>query len=148
MSAVGAAMILNELRDAITVASVASDGAGARAGAIYVNRDVRIKSAVYVPTGGNNATKGTATTSASYRRLTLVNGGTAGTGTTVLASLNNTASLGSFGTSGFTLAGTAVASVSAASGEVIVLSHATVGTDQADATSLAAGVVWVTYETI
>jgi hypothetical protein len=149
MAAVGAAMIMNEHVEHINVASLASDGANARLGAILLRRDARIKSIAYIPTGADNAlSAGTAITSASYRRITIVNGGTAGTGTTVLASINNTASVASFGTSGGSLTGTAVSQVSAASGEVLVLSQATVGAATANGTTMAAGVISITYETL
>lgn len=147
MAAVGAAMIMNEHRDGpITFASVASNGASGVLGAVYVNRDVRVKSAVYVP-NANAATQGTATTSASYRRFSIINAGTGGAGTTVIGSLNMTASLGSFVGRGFTMAATNVAT--AASGEVVVLQQATIGGGaQDDGTTLQAGSLVLVYETI
>lgn len=148
MAAVGAAMIMNEHRERFDVSSVASNGAAARIGIFYVNRDARLKSVIYTPTGADYATATGAT--ASYRRLTVVNGGTAGTGTTVLASLNPTASVASWGSRAFTLATTSATDTSAtvASGGAFVISHSTVGGDLDDGTILRAGVITLVYESI
>lgn len=148
MSAVGAAMVLGEHpQHFMDNASVASNGANARLGQFYVSRDIRVKSAVWMPTGANQATVGTATTSATYRRLELYNGGTSGTVTATasrIGSLNLTASLASLGSRGFTIDTT----VTAASGSILYFSQSTVGGTDNDGTILAAGSISFVYETI
>lgn len=87
------------------------------------------------------ATQGTATTSASYRRTNLVNGSTDGSGTTIMASLNQTASQATYSTRAFSL----TSNVTAAAGEIIFASTLTVGAATADGTTQEAGNVFVSY---
>lgn len=116
-------------------ASVASDGADARYAILRAPANLKITGAYWVPTGADQ----TADT-ASYRRLCVVNGGTAGTSTTIVASLNLTASKASFSLNA--MSGTATV----ASGELIVFSHLTVGGAKDDETVLRAGMVQVEYQ--
>lgn len=90
----------------------------------------------------DEVTKGTATTTSSYRRHTLVNGGAAGTGTTVLASLNATASAASLGARSFAM----VATPTAAAGDVLYGSHLTVGAATADGTDAGAALWEIAYQ--
>lgn len=129
----------------VTHASVASNGANARIQALGpFEFDVQIRQVYWSPTG---ADQNTAAQTASYRRLTLYNGGTAGTATATasrLGSANVNASLASHGTTTFTLAATPTV----ASGGIIYLSHETVGGAHNDGTVLAAGFFTVAYEVI
>lgn len=132
---------------AVTHASVASNGANARLGQFTVldPNGIRIRSAVWMPTGADQATHGTASTSASYRRLEIYNGATSGTVTATasrIGSLNLTASLASLGTRGFTIDTT----VTVASGQVVYFSQSTVGGTDNDGTILAAGALNLSYE--
>lgn len=120
----------------ISHASVASNGAGAAlrnigAGIFRAPQNLTIVAAWWEPTGADNS----ATTTGSYRRLSVINAGNDGTGTTVLASLNLTASLASNTTRALTLAATPTVS----QGQVIAASHTTVGGDHANGTVLQAG---------
>lgn len=126
------------------VAAVASGGADARVtGAGFVaHADMKLLAAWKFDLRADEVTKGTATTSASYRRHTIVNGGTAGTGTTLLASLNATASQASLGKRAYTM----VADVTIAKGEIVYLSHLSVGAATADGTDSAACMVGVAYQ--
>lgn len=132
----------------ITHASTASNGAGAviQRFAPFGGAGVRIKEAYWSPTGGDQATHGTASTSASYRRLQVLNGGTAGTNTTnIIASLNITASIASLGTKAFTSVDT---TNTVASNEIVYVSQLTVGGDDNEGTVLRAGSLSLTYELI
>ena len=129
-----------------TVAAVASNGAGALiAGQVFIAPAAcKILSAWALNVSADDVTKGTATTSASYRRMTLVcNTAAAGTGTHIVASLNATASAASWATRAFTV----VASTIPAGG-VVQLSHLTVGADTADGTDMAARQVEIAYELV
>lgn len=90
----------------------------------------------------NEVTKGTATTSASFRRHTINNGGSAGTATTILASLNATSSQASLGSRGYALAATPTFS----QGDILYASHLTVGAATADGTDAAACIVEFEYQ--
>lgn len=129
-----------------TVAAVASNGAGALiSGEVFIAPQAcKIVSAWAMNISASDVTVGTATSSASYRRMTLVaNTAAAGTGTHVMASLNATASAASWGTRAFTV----VASTIPAGG-VVRLSHLTVGAETADGTDMAARTVVVAYELV
>lgn len=147
--AAGVGMILNEHHLTISHASTASNGANARQVQFGpFDRDIRVKKVYWSPTSANQATHGTATTSATYRRIELFNGGTAGTVSTSasrIASLNITASLAQYGTRAFTTVDT---TLTVASGAVMYFSQSTVGGTDDDGTALAAGNISVTYETI
>lgn len=125
----------------MTHASFASGGANARVGqAGPFPFPIRVRSAYWTATGADN----TASSSVSYRRLTLVNGGTAGTGTVVAASLNLTATQASLLPRAMTIGAVGVATLAA--GEVLVASQATVGGADANGTVLAAGQFAIDYE--
>ena len=130
----------------ITHASVASDGAGTLLAAIGVGvwrapQNIRIIDAWWEPTGADNATA----QAASYRRVDLDNGGADGTGTTVLASINLTASLASNTTRALTLATTPTVS----KGSIVCASiGATVGGAHASGTLVRAGQFHFTYRPI
>lgn len=127
-------------------ASTASNGANAVIARFApLGHAVRIKQAFWSPTGTDNATHGTATTSATYRRIQLVNGGSLGTNSTnVLASFNLTVSQASLGT----VAGVVDSTITVASNEVVYMSQLTVGGTDNDGTILQAGVGSVEYELI
>lgn len=147
MAAVGANEVIGENQWFFTHPSTATNGAGARlVPQFYVDRDTRIKRAYWMPLDQSQATVGSASASASYRRLSIFNGGSAGTVTATasrIASLNLTASLASFGSRAFAVDTT----VTAASGSIIYFSQETISTYSNDATILAAGMVHVVYET-
>lgn len=129
---------------AFTHASVASNGANARLGQIGpFAHDIRIRNAWWTPTGADNA----ATNTASYRRLSLYNGGASGTATATanrLASLNLTASAASLAPRAMTVDTT----VTVASGSVLYASQETVGGASATNTQLEAGQFALAYEII
>lgn len=122
--------------DVISHASVASNGANAAIRAIGVlnwraPQAITIVSAHWEPTGADSAV----TNTSSYRTLSMINAGSAGTGTTVLASLANNTSQASN-----TLKAMTVASApTVAAGEVVAFSHATVGGAETNGTVLVAG---------
>jgi len=125
----------NVYRDIYHNASVASDGAAARYSIFRAPQSIKVTAAYWSPYDDDQT--GNAT---SYRRVAVVNGGTAGTGTTVIASLNITASKASMSLNALT--GTATASV----GEVMIFSQVTVGGDKDDETELRAGMLQVEYQ--
>jgi hypothetical protein len=127
-----------------TVAAVASNGAGALiSGEVFIApKDCKIVSAWAMNVSASDVTKGTATTSASYRRMTLVaNTAAAGTGTHIVASLNATASAASWGTRAFTIVASTVPA-----GGVVRISHLTVGAETGDGTDMAARTIIAAYE--
>jgi hypothetical protein len=131
--------------DVISHASVASNGAGAAVRAIGVGnwrapQNVTIVDAYWEPTGADSAAANTA----SYRRLTIIDAGSAGAGTTVLGTLNLTASVASNTLRAITM----VATNSVSKGNVVAFSHATVGGAHSDGTVLVAGQVHFTYRPI
>jgi len=121
-------------------ASVASDGGSSVVGIFRAPNDIKVQAAYWCPYGADQGAAASA--SASYRRVTLINGGTAGTGTTVIASINMSASKASFGN--YTLSGTGTA----VSGAMLVFSQETVGGTHATGTILRAGVMTIEYELI
>lgn len=121
-------------------ASVASNGADGSLGQIGpFPYNIRVRSAWWTPTGADQGAN-----TASYRQLSLRNGGTAGTGTAVVASLNLTASKASLAPAEMTVDTT----VTLASGAVLVASQATVGGTDATGTVLRAGQFALAYEII
>lgn len=124
-------------------AAIASGGANAVIGQTYfvAEADLKIHSAWKIATA-NEVTVGTATSSASYRRFNLINGGSAGTGTTIMASLNNTASTAAGGSKAF--ATTANNTMSA--GQIGYISQLTVGAATANGTDAAESVFAIAYE--
>jgi hypothetical protein len=127
----------------LVIASVASNGAAATARVAFrAPQALRIVGAWWQPNTVSQATTTSAT--ASYRRLSLLNGGQAGAGTVALGSLNLTVSLTSMTTRAFTLAATPTM----AAGDTLILSHSTVGGDDAEGTVLRAGTLFVNYRPI
>jgi len=131
--------------DVISYASVASNGAGAAIRAIGVGnwrapQNITIVDAWMEHTGAD----GGAQNSASYRRLTLIDAGSAGAGTTVLGTLNLTSSQASNTTRAFTM----VDRNSVSKGNIVAFSHATVGGAHSDGTVLVAGQIHYTYRPI
>ena len=134
----------NFFHQVFTNASAASNANLLIASAGFVApANIKIKRAWYQP-WSNAATVGTATSSASYRRINLYNGGTAGTGTTIIASLNITASIASRGTKAFAT----TTNNTVAGGGVLFFSALTVGAATAEGTDLETGVLQVEYELI
>lgn len=125
-----------------THASVASGGANALLGPQFgpFPFNIRVRNVWWTPTGGDTS----ATKSATYRRLTLINGGTAGAGTTIIASLNQSATVASLVPASLTVDTTATV----ASGNVLNFSQATVGGTDANGTVLLAGQFAISYEVI
>lgn len=126
-------------------AAIASNGANARLADVgmVAPANLKILSVWRHNLAANEVTVGTATSSASYRRHTLVNGGAAGTATVILASLNNTASNASLGSAPqFAL----VATPTAAQGDVLYGNQITVGAATADGTDAAAAIWEVAYQ--
>lgn len=125
-------------------ASVASGGANARLGQFGpFAHDIRIRNAWWTPTGADQASTQTAT----YRRLSVYNGGPAGTVTATasrMASANLTASVASLGPTPFTVD----TAQSVANGNVVYLSQETVGGTDANGTVLVAGQFALAYEVV
>lgn len=129
-----------------TVAAVASNGAGALVSDIQwvAPFDCRIVSAWAANISASDVTKGTATTSASYRRFQLItNTAGTGSGTDIVASLNATASAASLATRAFaTVASTIPA------GAIVIGSHLTVGAETGDGTDMAARIFQIAYQRV
>ena len=126
---------------AATHASVASNGANAKLAQIGpFEFPVAIRAAYWTPTGADQA----GTSTASYRRMTVRNGGASGTTTAILASLNLTATRASLAP----VAMTVVATPTLAAGAVAVFSQETVGAASATNTQLEAGQFACAYEVI
>src|SRR4030065_59677 len=126
-----------------TAASVASDGSNAvvASAAFIAPNSIKVKNAWYIP-WADAATVGTATTSATYRRINLLNGGTSGTGTTIVASCNMTASVASRGSKAFAT----TANNTLSSGQMLYFSQLTVGGTDDDGTVLQSGVLQIEYQ--
>ncbi len=141
-------------------AAVASGGAGARLGQFGpFAHPLRIRNVWYTPTGADNA----ATQTATYRRLSLYNGGTSGTSTLSASgtgtnsgfqgrvaslNLNSTASSGSQTPIPFTVVDATGTTLTLASGVVLYFSQETVGGTDANGTVLPAGQFAVAYEVV
>lgn len=129
-----------------TSAAVASNGAGAILSDVQwvAPYNLQIVSAWAANISASDVTKGTDTTSASYRRVTLVtNTAGTGTGTNIVASLNATASCASL----FTRAFATVASTVPA-GAILLASHLTVGAETGDGTDMAARIYHIAYQRV
>jgi len=123
----------------ISNASAASGGASAHYGMWVAPHDLKIRGVWRtVDADEDPGANGTA----SYRRLRVLNGGASGTATTILASLNQTASQASKGKRAYTLA----TSPTAAEGDIIVFDQITVGGAETNGTVLRAGQTHVAYE--
>lgn len=127
----------------VTHASAASSGANAYLGQFGpFQHNVRVRNVAWAATSADQGAN-----TASYRRLSLYNGGTAGTVTATasrIGSLNLSASQASRGTSAFTIDTT----VTVASGAILYFSQETVGGLDATGTVLQAGTLAVAYEII
>jgi len=131
-----------------TNASVASNGSDAviASHGFRAPSDIKVKAVYYQP-WANAATKGTATTSATYKRINLYNGGSTGTATAttgLIASCNITASIASRGSKAFSTTSNNTASA----GEILYFSALTVGGTSDDGTTLQSGVLQIDYELI
>ena len=126
-----------------SVAAVASNGAGAiiETAKFVAPANLLILSAWRCNISASDVTVGTATSSASYRRVNILNGGTAGSGTTIMASLNATASAASITTRAFAT----TANNTCTAGAIIYASHLTVGAATADGTDMAASTLHFAY---
>lgn len=131
------------LANIVSHASVASNGASASLGLFRAPQNIKLQEAYRIP-AANEATHGTASTSASYRRWSITNLGSAGAGTTVMASLNQTVSQAALTGRAFST----TANNTAAAGDIIAISFASVGGDDADGTVVAAGSIQLQYELI
>jgi hypothetical protein len=132
----------NSFQKIFTAASVASNADGiVGTAALVAESNMKIKRAWFIP-WADQATQGTATTSATYRRINILNGSTDGSGTAIIASCNITASIASRGSKAF--ATTANNTVSA--GYMVYFSALTVGGTDNDGTILQAGVIQLEYE--
>jgi hypothetical protein len=106
--------------------------------------DLKIVAAWKMNQTASDVTKGTATTTASYRRFNLItNTAGTGSGTDIVCSLNATASAASLVTRGFTTVASTVPA-----GAIVLASHLTVGAETADGTDAAAGVIELSYELV
>lgn len=128
---------------AISHASVASNGASATYGGAGVAVKWRapvackLKAAYWEPNGADSDANNTA----SYRNLSLIDGGADATGTASLASLSLTATLASDTQRALTLA----ASPTLDAGDVVYASQTTVGGAHATGTLLVAGAFHFDY---
>lgn len=122
------------------IAAVASGGANAKAAYFGpFEHPVRIRALYYTPTAADQGAN-----TASYRRLTVVNAGAAGTGTTVIGSLNLSVSKASLAPASFVVDSTATV----AAGAQFVVSQITVGGAETTGTVLQAGYVSGSFEVI
>jgi hypothetical protein len=129
-----------------TAAAAASDGGAAIvADMMFVApADLKIVSAWRMNLTASDVAAGTAVTSASYRRMTLItNTAGTGSGTNIVASLNATASAASLVTRSFTTVASTVPA-----NAILLCSHVTVGADTANGTDMAANVVTIAYELV
>lgn len=129
-----------------SVAAVASNGANALLTdpAFIAPAAVKLVSAWRLPHSASEVTKGTATSSASYRRMTLIaNTAAAGSGTNIVASLNATVSVASRVSRAFEIA---VSTIPV--GGIVLCSHLTIGAATADATDMAAADMFIAYELV
>ena len=132
----------NSFQKVYTVESVASNADSViGSAALVAQANLKLKRAWYIP-WVDQGTIGTATTSATYRRIQICNGGTAGTATTIMASANIVASIASRGSKAFTTTSNNTAS----GGEMIYFSALTVGGNDDDGSTLQSGLIQVEYE--
>ena len=129
-----------------STAAVASNGAGAILPDIrwVAPADLIITSAWRTNVSASDVTAGTAVSSASYRRVTLItNTAGTGSGTNIVASLNATASAASNVSRAFTTVASTVPA-----GAIVLASHLTVGADTADGTDMAVAFFQIAYELV
>lgn len=126
-----------------SAASAASNGANALLPDLHfvAPYNLRIVSAWAMNQTKSDVTVGTATSSASYRRVNLItNTAGTGSGTDIVASLNATASAASLATRAFTTVASTVPA-----GAIVLASHLTVGAATADGTDLAERLYSIAY---
>lgn len=133
----------------VTNASVASGGANAVLGPQFgpYPWPIRVRNAWWTPTGGNQS----ATQSATFRRIDLINGGPAGTVTATgsrIASLGLTATIASLTPTQLVIVDATGTTQTVASGNVLYFSQSTVGGTDANGTVLAAGQFSLAYEIV
>ena len=129
-----------------STAAVASNGGDALLAdpAFIAPAALKIVSAWRLPHTASEVTKGTLTTSASYRRMTLItNTAGAGSGTNIVASLNATASVASRVSRAFAIAASTVPV-----GAIVLCSHLTIGAATGDGTDMAASDMFIAYELV
>ena len=129
-----------------SMASLASDGANAISKTLMfvAPASFKIVSAWRINQSKSDVTKGTATTSASYRRVNLItNTGGAGSGTNIVASQEATASAASLVSRSFATVASTVPI-----GAIIAASHLTVGAATAAGTDMAESDIWMEYELV
>lgn len=133
----------------VSFASLASDGASSAFGIGTDQLRWRAPQAAIIvgaqweAVGASQA----ATKTASYRRWTVYNGSTDGTGTAVLGSLNLSATLASNATRAFTMQ-TATSLLTVPAGALVAISQTTVGANEANGTVNVAGGVHVLWRPI
>lgn len=127
----------------ITAASLASNGANATVPGFgfFASAAAVIDRAFAINIAASDVTTGTATSSASYRRVTIIcNTAASGTGTDIVASMNATASAAAGASRGFTVAASTIPA-----GGYVIASQLTVGAATADGTDAAAREYVVEY---
>jgi gamma-glutamyltranspeptidase len=133
----------------VTHASLASNGASAAYGIGTDAQRFRVPQAGIIigadweATGASQA----ATVSTSYRRFTVYNASTDGSGTAVLGSLNLSATLASNATRAFTMQ-SSTASLTVPAGAIIAVSQTTVGGNDSNGTVVVAGGVHIKFRPI
>ncbi len=128
-----------------STAIIASNGANAILGPAFIApASLKLISAWKTNHSIKDVSTGTATSSASYRRATLItNTAGAGTGTNIIASLNATAVADSHETRAFTIAASTVPE-----GAIILISHLTVGAATANGTEWGVSDFNIVYELV
>lgn len=134
--------------EVISHAALASDGASAAYGIGTDAQRFRVRQAAVIvgcdwePTGANQV----ATKTASYRRLTIYNASTDGSGTVVLGSLNLSASLASNAVRALTM--NAFASITVPANTLCAISQVSVGGNESNGTVVVAGIFHIHYRPI
>lgn len=126
-----------------TAAALASNGANATVPnfGIFMSAAAVIDRVFAVNIAASDVTVGTATSSASFRRVNIIcNTAATGTGTDIVASLNATASAAAGASRGFTIAASTIPA-----GAYVIASQLTVGAATADGTDAAAREYHVEY---
>lgn len=109
--------------------------------------NIRIRNVWFTPTAANNS----ATQSASYRLLSLYNGGTAGTATATGARVANysaSATLASLAPVAFNIVDATGTTQTIASGSILYFSQTTIGAADSNGTVLVAGNLTLAYEVV
>lgn len=124
----------------VTVGAVTSAAANALVDTNFgpFPHDIRVRNLYFIPTAADQGA------AASYRRITALNRGTSGTGTTIIGSINLSASKASMQAASFVVDST----LTLAAGAMLAFSQLTVGGTDATGTVLQAGVIAGSYEVI